>query len=117
MIEETEYSWPLEPITIKLRPITVFSTADMKSAYKQMPPDKFSQRLTNFDIAGQHYCVKKLNCPTSIDPLAFLSAMSSIFKPLIRKNKVITYLDHVFVNDETLLKMPKNYHQFRKRKS
>ena len=39
--------------------------------------------------------------------------MSSIFKPLIRKNKIITYLDDVFIQDtttDTLLQTINQYH-------
>ena len=55
MIEETKFSWPIEPIQIILTRIKrrVFSTADMNSAYNQMPLDEPSQRRTNFVIAGQ----------------------------------------------------------------
>ena len=66
-----------------------------------MPLDKPSQRLTNFVIAGQQYCFKRLFYGISIIPIAFSSFMSSFFKPLIRKNKVITYLDDVFIQDTT----------------
>ena len=60
-----------------------------------MPLDKPSQRLTNFVKAGQQYCFKRLFYGISIDPAAFSSFMSSIFKLLIRKHKIITYLDDV----------------------
>ena len=67
-----------------------------------MPLDKPSQRLTNFVIAGQQNCFKRLLCGISFDPGVFFSSfMSSIFKPLIRKNKIITYLDDVFIQDTT----------------
>ena len=39
--------------------------------------------------------------------------MSSIFKPLIRKNKIITYLHDVFIQDtttETILQILDQYH-------
>ena len=78
-----------------------FSIADMNSEYNQMPLDKPSQRLTNFFIAGQQYCFKRLFYGFSIGPAAFSSFMSSIFKPLIRKNKIITYVDEVFIHDTT----------------
>ena len=62
-----------------------FSIADMNSAYNQVILDKPSQRLTNFVIAGQQYCFKRLFYGISIGSQAFSSFMSSIFKPLIRK--------------------------------
>ena len=68
----------------------------MNSAYNQMALDKPSQRLTNFVTAGQQYCFKRLLYGISIDPAAFFSFMSSIFKPHFRKNQIISYLDDVF---------------------
>ena len=103
MIDETKCSWPIEPIQIILTRIKgpIFYIADMNGAYNQMPLEKPSQRLTNFEIAGQQYCYKRLFYGISIGPAAFSSFMSSNFKPLIRKNKIITYLDDVFIQDTT----------------
>ena len=103
MIDETECSWPIEPIQVILTRIKgpIFSIADMNSTYNQMPLDKSSQRLTNFEINGQQYCFKRLFYGIYIGPAAFSSFMSSIFKPLIRKNKTITCLDDVFFQDIT----------------
>ena len=56
---------------------------------------------TNFVIAGQQYCFRRLFYAISIGPAAFSSFMSSIFKPLIRKNKIITCLDDVLIPDTT----------------
>ena len=68
-----------------------------------MPLDKSSHILTNFLIAGQQYCFKRLFYGIFFfGPAAFPSFMSSIFKPLIRKkNKIITYFDDVFNQDTT----------------
>ena len=115
MIDETKCSWPMEPIQIILTRIKgpIFSIADMNSAYNQMPLDKHSQRLTNFVIAVQQYCFKRLFYGISIGPAAFSSFMSSIFKPLIRRNKIITYLDDVFIQDtttDTMLQTLNEYH-------
>ena len=63
--------------------------------------NKPTQRLTNFVIAGQQYCFKRLFYGISVGPAAFSSFMSSICKPLIRKNKIITYLDDFFIQDTT----------------
>ena len=87
MIDEKKCDWPIEPIHIILTRIErpFFCIADMNSAYIQMPLDKPSQRLTNFEIAGQQYCFKRLFYGISIGPAAFSSFISSIFKPVIRK--------------------------------
>ena len=73
----------------------------MNSAYNQMPLDKPSQRLTNFVTAAQQYCFKRLFYGISIGPAAFSSFISSICKPLIRKNKMITYYDGFVIPDTT----------------
>ena len=85
----------------------------MDSAYNQKPLNKPSQRLTNFVIAGQQNCFKRLFYGISHGPAAFSSFMSIIFKPLIRKNNIITYLDDVFIQDtttETMLQTITQYH-------
>ena len=94
MINETKSSWPVEPIQIILTRIKgpVFLIADMNSAYNQKPLGKPSQRLTNFFIAGQQYCFKRLFYGISIGTVAFSCFMGSICKPLIRQDKIITYL-------------------------
>ena len=66
-----------------------------------MPLDKPTQRLTNFVIARQQYCFRRLFYGISIGPATFSSFMSSIFKPLTRKNNFITNLDDVFIQDTT----------------
>ena len=79
-----------------------------------MPLDKSSQSLTKFFIAGQQYCFKRLFYGISIEAAAFSSFMSSIFEPLIRKNKIITYLDNVFILDTTTGKMLQTLDQYHK---
>ena len=79
-----------------------------------MPQDKPSQRLTKSVIAGQQCCFKRLFYGISIGPAAFSSFMSSIFKPLIHKNEIITYLDDVFIQDtttDTMLPTLDTYHK------
>ena len=66
-----------------------------------MPLDKPPQRLTNFVIASQQYCFKRLFHGISIGPAAFKSFMSKFLKTLIHKNKVIEYRDDVFIQDTT----------------
>ena len=92
MIDDTNCSWPIEPFQVILTRIKgpIFSIADMNSANNQMPLDKPSQRLTSFVIAGPQYCFKRLFHGISIGPAAISSFMSSIFKPIVRKNKIIT---------------------------
>ena len=115
MIDETKCSLPIEPIQIISIQIEgpIFSIADMNCAYNQMPLDKPSQRLTNFVVAGQQNCFKRLFYGISTGPAAFFSFMRSISKPLIRKNKIITYLDDVYIQDtttDTMLQTLTQYH-------
>ena len=73
MIDETKFSWPIEPIQVNLTRIKgpIFSIADMNSAYNQTPLYRPSQRLTNFVIPGQQYCFKRLFYGISTGPAAF----------------------------------------------
>ena len=79
----------------------VFTIADLNSAYNKLPPDKPSQRPSNFVISEQQYCFYCLFYGISIGPAAFSSFISSIFKQLICQNKIIMYLDDVFIQDTT----------------
>ena len=80
-----------------------------------MPLDKPSQRLNYFVIAEQQYCFKRLFYGISINPAAISSLLSINFKPLIRKNKIITYLVDIFIQDtttDTMLQTLDQYHNF-----
>ena len=48
IIDESKCNWPIEPIQVILTKINdmYFTTADMNSAYNQMPLDEQSRRLT-----------------------------------------------------------------------
>ena len=73
----------------------------MNSAYNQMPLDELSRRLTQFVIGNQQYEFNRLFYGRSIGPAAFSAFMSKIFRPLILKKNVITYLDDNFMQSQT----------------
>ena len=100
LIDESKCNWPIEPIQVILTKINVnyFTTADMNSAYNQMPLDEQSRRLTQFVIGNQQYEFNRLFYGISIKPAAFSAFMSKIFRPLIN---AITYLDDVFMQSQT----------------
>ena len=52
LIDEAKCNWPIEPIQVILTKINgkYFATADMNSAFNQMPLDEESRRLTQFVI-------------------------------------------------------------------
>ena len=54
-IDESKCNMPIEPIQVILtkRNAKCFITADMNSAYNEMPLDKQSRRLTQF-VIGNH---------------------------------------------------------------
>ena len=116
LIDESKCNWPIEPIQVILTKINgkYFTTADMNSAYNQMPLDEQSRRLTQFVIGNQQYEFNRLFYGISIGPAAFSAFMSKIFRPLILKKNAITYLDDVFMQSQTkdeMFKVLEQYHQ------
>ena len=103
LIDESKCNWPIEPIQVILTKINgkYFTTADMNSAYNQMPLEEQSRRLTQFVIGNQQYEFNRLFYGISIGPAAFSAFMSKIFRPLILKKNAITYLDDVFMQSKT----------------
>ena len=84
MIDESKCNWPIEPVDVALTRIngTIFTTADLNSAYNQIPLDEESMRYTHFTIGNEQYCFKRLFYGISIG--------SAGIYPLIRKGTVIT---------------------------
>ena len=116
LIDESKCNWPIEPIQVILTKINgkYFTTADMNSAYNQMPLDEQSRRLTQFVIGNQQYEFNRLFYGISIGPAAFSAFMSKIFRPLILKKNAITYLDDVFMQSQTkdeMFNVLEKYHQ------
>ena len=89
LIDESKCNWPIEPIQVILTKINgkYFTTADMNSAYNQMPLDEQSRRLTQFVIGNQQYEFNRLFYGISIGPAAFSAFMSKIFRPLIQEKR------------------------------
>ena len=87
LIDDSKCNWPIEPIQVVLIKINVkyLTTADMNSAYNQMPLDEQSRRLTQFVIGNQEFEFDRLFYGISIGPAAFSAFMSRIFRPLILK--------------------------------
>ena len=98
LIDESKCNWPIEPIQVILRKKNgkYFTTADMTSAYNQMPIDEQSRRLTHFVIGNQQYEFNRLFYGISIGPAAFSAFMSKTFGSQILKN-----LDDVFMQSHT----------------
>ena len=116
LIDESKCNWPIEPIQVILTKVNgkYFTTADMNSAYNQMPLDEQSRRLTQFVIGNQQYEFNRLFYGISIGPAAFSAFMSKIFRPLILKKNAITYLDDVFMQSQTkeeMFNVLEQYHQ------
>ena len=103
LIDESKCNWPIEPKQVILTKLNgkYFTTADMNSAYNQMPLDEQSRRLTQFVIGNQQYEFNRLFYGISIGPAAFSAFMSKIFRPPILKKNAITYLDDAFMQSQT----------------
>ena len=94
MIDESKCNWPIEPVDVALMRIngTIFTTADLSSAYNQIPLDEESMRYTHFTIGNEQFF-----SGISIGPAAFASILSHFLYPLICKGTVITYVDDIFI--------------------
>ena len=81
LIDKTSCNWPIEPIEVILTKIKAkyFTTADMNSAYNQMPVNEQSRRFTQFVIGNQQYELNRLFYGISIGPATFSAFMSKIF--------------------------------------
>ena len=73
MIHESKCNWLIEPVDVALTGIngTIFTTADLNSAYIQIPLDEQSMRYTHFTIGNEQHCFKRLFYGISIGPAAF----------------------------------------------
>ena len=107
MIDESKCNWPIEPVDVALTRIngTIFTTADLNSAYNQIPLDEESMRYTHFTIGNEQYCFKRLFYGISIGPAAFASILTHFLYPLIRKGTVITYVDDIFIRTNSYEQM------------
>ena len=107
MIDESKCNWPIEPVDVALTRIngTIFTTADLNSAYNQIPRDEESMRYTHFTIGVEQYCFKCLFYGISIGPAAFASILTHFLYPLIRKGTVITYVDDMFIQTNSYEQM------------
>ena len=107
MIDESKCNWPIEPVVIALTRIngTIFTTADLNSAYNQIPLDEQSMRYTHFTIENEQYCFKRLFYGISIGPAAFASTLTHFLYPLIRKGTVIAYVYDIFIQTNSYQQM------------
>ena len=88
-IDKSKFNWLIVPIQVILTKLKgkCFTTADMNSAYNQMPLDEKSRPLTKFVIGNEQYEFIRLFNGFSIGRAAFLAFMSKIFRPLILSTK------------------------------
>ena len=83
MIDESKSNWPIEPVDVALTRIngTIFTTADLNSAYSQIPLDEQSMRYTHFTIGNEQYCFKRIFYGISFGPTAFASILTHFLYP------------------------------------
>ena len=89
LLDESNCNWPIEPIQVILTKMKgkFFATADMNSAYYQMPLDEQSRRLTQFVIGNQQYEFNRLFYGISIEPELFSAFMSKLSDHSYSKKK------------------------------
>ena len=99
MIHESKCNWPIEPVDVALTRIngSISKTADLNSAYNQIPLDNESMRYTHFTNGNEQYCFKRLFYGISIGPAAFASILTHFLYRLSRKGTVFTYVDDIFI--------------------
>ena len=92
LIDESKCNWPIEPIQVILTKINgnCFTTADINSAYNQMPLNEQSRRLTKFIIGSQQFEYNRLFYGISVGPAAFSAFMRKNFRTLIPYKNTIT---------------------------
>ena len=107
LIDESKCNWPIEPVDVALTRIngSLFTTADLNSAYNQIPLDEESMRYIHFTIEKEQYCLKRLFYGISVGPAAFASILTHFLYPLIRKRTVITYVDDIFIQTSSYERM------------
>ena len=86
MIDESICHWPIEPVDVALTRIngTIFTTADLNSAYSQIPLDEQSMRYTHFTIGNEQYCFRRLFYGISIGTAAFASILTHFVMTIIK---------------------------------
>ena len=116
MIDESKSNWPIEPVDVALTRIngTIFTTADLNSAYNQIPLDNESMRYIHFTMGNEQYCFERLFYGISIGPAAFASILTHFLYPLIRKGTVITYVDDIFIQTTTHDQMKETLEEYHK---
>ena len=84
MIDESKRNWPIEPVDVALTRVngTILTTADLNSAYNQIPLDEQSMRYTHFTIGNDQYCFKRLFYRISIGSAAFASILNTFSLPI-----------------------------------
>ena len=107
MIDESKFNRPIEPVDVALTRINgiIFTTADLNSAFNQIPLDEESMRYTHFTIGNEQYCFKGLFYGISIGTAAFASILTHFLYPLIRKRTVITHVDDIFIQTNSYEQM------------
>ena len=116
LIDKSKCNWPIEPNQVIFTRINgkYLTTADMNSAYNQMPLDEQSRRLTQFVIGNQQSEFNRLFYGISIGPAAFSEFLSKNFRPLLLNKNAITYLDDFFMQSQTkdeIFTVLEKYHQ------
>ena len=89
MIDESKCNWPIEPVDVALTRIngTIFTTADLNSAYNQIPLDEESMRYTHFTIGNEQILFQKIILRNINRTSSIRFNFNTFPLPLIRKEQ------------------------------
>jgi len=110
----SNYTWPLEPMTYLMDRIrgSIFTASDASCAYHQIELTERSKPHTAFEIGNRAFHFNNGFYGLQGLPSFFSLVMLVIFRPMIEKGTIITYLDDVLIMAKTKEEMFENIQEF-----
>ena len=114
IINLTNYSWPPEPIQMIIIRINgkYHTASELSCNYHQVPQSPETQKLTRFAVGGKQNTYEVGFIELCGLPHWFSRKMAVNFKPLIKKEEAITYLDDSLLQFQTKEEMFTIFHEY-----